>query len=227
MSTKAPLEGRFHLRQKPRPMATASEAAARPRSGRLPRVTQVLALAIHLEDMLRRGEAKDYADLARLSCLCRERVSQIVRHGLTDTWDPEQSFIALADRLLTADFLYTFDAGLLTRMVMLSCCQTAIGYAHPDSILGLANAFLVAGACTVGSTLWNVDDDATATLMSSFYRGIKEGVDASAAMSAAQQQLRSMAPWSHPVYWAPFRISGSFSNPFSGGGTRKMTMPES
>jgi hypothetical protein len=29
--------------------------------------------------MIRRGEAKDYADLARLSCLCRERISQIVR----------------------------------------------------------------------------------------------------------------------------------------------------
>lgn len=79
MNTKAPLEVRFHLRQKPRPMAEASEAAARPSPGRLPRVTQVLALAIHLEDMLRRGEAKDYADLARLSCLCRERISQIVR----------------------------------------------------------------------------------------------------------------------------------------------------
>ena len=39
----------------------------------------MLALAIHLEDMIRRGEAKDYADLARLSCLCRERISQIVR----------------------------------------------------------------------------------------------------------------------------------------------------
>ena len=29
--------------------------------------------------MLRRGDAKDYADIARLSCLCRERVSQIAR----------------------------------------------------------------------------------------------------------------------------------------------------
>jgi hypothetical protein len=39
----------------------------------------VLALAIHLEDMMRQGEAKDYADVARLSGLCRERISQIVR----------------------------------------------------------------------------------------------------------------------------------------------------
>jgi hypothetical protein len=79
MSAEGPLEIRFPLRQKPGTAAEGPEATARPNSGRLPRVTQVLALAIHLEDMIRRGEAKDYADLARLSCLCRERVSQIVR----------------------------------------------------------------------------------------------------------------------------------------------------
>jgi len=47
-------------------------------SGRLPRVTQVLALAIQFQDMLERGEARDYADLARLGCLSRERMSQIM-----------------------------------------------------------------------------------------------------------------------------------------------------
>ena len=144
-------------------------------------------------------------------------VLHLATHGLTDTWDAEQSFIAFSDQLVTADSLYTYDAGLATRLVMLSCCQTAIGYTHPDSILGLANAFLVAGACTVGSTLWNVEDDATSILMSRFYQEIKAGADASAAMSAAQRHLRSTAPWSHPIYWAPFRIGGSFSNPLSGG----------
>jgi hypothetical protein len=38
-----------------------------------------LALAIHFQDMIERGDAKDYADLARLGGLCRERVSQIMR----------------------------------------------------------------------------------------------------------------------------------------------------
>jgi hypothetical protein len=41
-------------------------------------VTQVLALAIHFQDMIERGEARDYADLARLGCLSRERMSQIM-----------------------------------------------------------------------------------------------------------------------------------------------------
>ncbi len=46
--------------------------------GRVPRVTQVMALAVQFQDMLQRGEARDYADLARLGCLTRERMSQIM-----------------------------------------------------------------------------------------------------------------------------------------------------
>jgi len=37
-----------------------------------------MALAIHFQDMIQRGQAKDYADLARLGCLTRERMSQIM-----------------------------------------------------------------------------------------------------------------------------------------------------
>ena len=48
-----------------------------PRS--LTRITQVLALAIHFENMLREGEAEDYAHIGRLTGMCRERISQIMR----------------------------------------------------------------------------------------------------------------------------------------------------
>src|SRR5579862_1476500 len=79
MTAGSPLEVRFSLRTKLRPAGEGNEQVPSRRAGRLPRITQALALAIHLEDMIRRGEAKDYADIARLSCLCRERISQIVR----------------------------------------------------------------------------------------------------------------------------------------------------
>src|ERR1700733_13505655 len=79
MTAGAPLEMRLSLRTKLRPASEGTEQVPSRRIGRLPRITQVLALAMHLEDMIRRGEANDYADLARLSCLCRERISQIVR----------------------------------------------------------------------------------------------------------------------------------------------------
>ena len=56
----------------------APSDAPRSTPGRLPRVTQVMALAIQLLDMIQRGDARDYADLARLGCLTRERMSQIL-----------------------------------------------------------------------------------------------------------------------------------------------------
>jgi hypothetical protein len=37
-----------------------------------------MALAVQFQDMIQRGEARDYADLARLGCLTRERMSQIM-----------------------------------------------------------------------------------------------------------------------------------------------------
>jgi hypothetical protein len=60
-------------------LPNCGEVATIQNRGRLPRITQVLSLAIEIEDILRRGDAKDYADVARLSGLCRERISQVVR----------------------------------------------------------------------------------------------------------------------------------------------------
>jgi len=57
--------------------STKKEAAVN--RGKLPRVTEVLALAIQFDDMIRRGVAKDHADLARLGCISKERISQIMR----------------------------------------------------------------------------------------------------------------------------------------------------
>jgi len=75
MSTTAPVEIQFPLRPKP---GNAAETELRS-AGRLPQATRTLALAIYFDEMIRRGDARDYADIARQACLCRERVSQIVR----------------------------------------------------------------------------------------------------------------------------------------------------
>lgn len=66
----------FQLRPSCRKEATKAPAAE---VGKLPRVAEVLALAIQFEDMIRRGIARDYADLARLGCISQERISQIMR----------------------------------------------------------------------------------------------------------------------------------------------------
>jgi hypothetical protein len=49
-----------------------------PMPPRIPRVTRLMALAIKFQDMVDRGEVRDYADLARLGHVTRARMSQIM-----------------------------------------------------------------------------------------------------------------------------------------------------
>ena len=75
----SPVEIQFRLHATGRSPGRSGPSDAPPLgTGRLPRVTQVVALAIHFQDMIRCGEARDYADLARLGCITRERLSQIM-----------------------------------------------------------------------------------------------------------------------------------------------------
>jgi len=72
------VEIQFRLHRSFQPPAKSRPEAPLSGNGRLPRVTQIMALAIHFQDLIKRGEARDYADLARLGCLTRERMSQIM-----------------------------------------------------------------------------------------------------------------------------------------------------
>jgi hypothetical protein len=71
------IQFRLHATRRPTGQAGSANISSSG-NGRLPRVTQVMALALQFQDMIERGEARDYADLARLGCLTRERMSQIM-----------------------------------------------------------------------------------------------------------------------------------------------------
>ncbi len=49
-----------------------------PALGRVPRISRLLALALYMDDLCRRGEVADYADLARLAMVTRARMTQIM-----------------------------------------------------------------------------------------------------------------------------------------------------
>ena len=62
----------------------ARHAAGRPKKAeapappRIPRITRLMALAIKFQEMIDRGEVKDYAELARFGSVTRARVTQIM-----------------------------------------------------------------------------------------------------------------------------------------------------
>lgn len=49
-----------------------------PSPERIPRISRLMALAIHFDAMIRRSEVRDYADLARLGGITRARATQIM-----------------------------------------------------------------------------------------------------------------------------------------------------
>lgn len=91
---------------------------------------------------------------------------------------------------LTAEDLGSFDLRQ-TDLVVLSACDTGLGCtAGGDGVLGLTRAFLTAGARSVVSSLWKVDDAATSLLMKEFYKNHWErGLSKSESLRQAQLRV--------------------------------------
>lgn len=67
------------VHQRRREIRAQPSSTSRPGSRpRIPRITRLMALAIKFQDMINRGEVRDYADLARLGYVTRARVTQIM-----------------------------------------------------------------------------------------------------------------------------------------------------
>jgi CHAT domain-containing protein len=94
-----------------------------------------------------------------------------------------------------------------TQLVVLSACDTGRGDVKlGQGVYGLRRAFLVAGAETVVTSLWKVDDETTSSLMETYYRNLLAGQGRSTALREAMRALRETRP--HPHYWAPFIALG-------------------
>jgi len=68
----------FGLGRRGRKVIAVGAAAKTPTLGRIPRIACLMALAIHVDDLVRRGEIADYAELARLAHVTRPRATQIM-----------------------------------------------------------------------------------------------------------------------------------------------------
>ena len=76
---------------------------------------------------------------------------------------------------------------LAADLVCLSACGTAGGYRSPsEGVFGLTRAFLAAGARTVVSTWWEVEDTAARRFMELFYARLRDGYDRDEAARRAR-----------------------------------------
>lgn len=141
-------------------------------------------------------------------------IVHIATHGQFSS-DPNETFLLLYDGLLKArefDRLLQGNPEQAIELLVLSACETATG--DKRATLGLAGVALRAGARSTLATLWQVDDESTATLMGNFYQELVENPDSSKAEALRRVQLQilqnSERDWQQPFYWAPYTLLGSW-----------------
>ena len=93
------------------------------------------------------------------------------------------------------------------KLVVLSCCHSGRGQIRAEGVVGIARAFLGAGARSVLVALWALDDKATKKLMSRFYENLIRGESASVSLHAAMKWMRDHG-FIKVSRWAPFTLIG-------------------
>lgn len=144
-------------------------------------------------------------------------ILHISTHGLADPHDSSRSGLVLSlvgrdgsprDGVLSAAEVSALR--LNASVVVLSACDTAVGKQFAgEGSLSLARAFLYAGADRVIATRWQIDDEASESLLTAFYRSMwRDGLSPAAALRQAQLALLHDPRWRSPFYWASFALQG-------------------
>ncbi len=168
----------------------------------------------------RKEEVDFAANLANATSddLSQYRIVHFATHGFLNSRHPELSGIVLSlvdekgrdqNGFLRAHEIY--DLRIPAELVVLSGCRTGLGKEiRGEGLIGLTRAFMHAGAARVLVSLWDVNDEATAELMTRFYSRLlgSDKLSPAAALRAAQVSMANDKRWSSPYFWAGFTLQG-------------------
>ncbi len=168
-----------------------------------------------------RGFAASRETLGSLD-LSKYAILHFATHGVLHPEKPEYSGFYLStvdtegrrqDGFINMQDIYGLNAPV--DLVVLSACRTGLGKdVRGEGLIGLTRGFMFAGASSVVSSLWRVDDEATSELMKHFYANMLEKkMRPAEALRAAQNTLRQVPHWQSPHFWAAFTLQGEFKQP--------------
>lgn len=132
-------------------------------------------------------------------------------HATANVRAPLSSAVILAGGPLSAESIAKAPLSG-TALVTISACSSAGRRTYAgEGPVGLAWAFLRAGAKRVVASQWDVSDVATANVMDGMYRALAaDRLPAEALREAKLELVRSRDPkYSRPYYWAPFILYGA------------------
>ena len=118
------------------------------------------------------------------------------------------------DGILTGEEIVSLDLSGV-EWVVLSACETGVGkVASGEGVMGLRRAFEVAGAGTVITSLWRIEDRATEAWMQRLYTARLAGATTAEAVRSAALGIllerRKQGKSTHPFYWGAFVAAGDW-----------------
>ena len=139
-------------------------------------------------------------------------IVHLATHAISSEIDGLRSRIYLASEDGAPAELYASDIGdqaLNADLVVLSACETGTGGRHAtEGRISLTRAYLAAGARSVVSSNWAVDDFATAAMMKTFYAHIQDGKPPHRALQLSRAAYLEQYPDAPPYKWAAFEAHG-------------------
>jgi CHAT domain-containing protein/Tfp pilus assembly protein PilF len=140
-------------------------------------------------------------------------IIHLAAHGKANDEHGDYSYLAfyqfqdsVENELLFVKDLYSMR--IKAALVVLSACESGIGeLQRGEGILSLARGFSWAGAASIVTTLWSIDDSASAGIMEQFYKNLTNGQNKDAALRNAKLDFikkRKGTNATHPLYWAAF-----------------------
>ncbi len=140
-------------------------------------------------------------------------ILHLASHGSANDKFGEYCFLAFTEQKdsIENELLYVrdlYNLQLNADMVVLSACETGVGeLRRGEGFISLAQGFIYAGAKSIITSLWAVNDESTKDLMIGFYKHLKTGMDKDAALRQAKLDYIEGADISnkaHPFFWAAF-----------------------
>lgn len=162
------------------------------------------------------------ANIEHFKQIAREySILHIATHAQADDQSnaSERAFLAFQpnDSFPENNYLYFNELPLLdldADLVVLSACETGIGTLHQgEGIASLARGFTQAGARSIVTTLWSVNDAQTSKLMTVFYQYLALGIPKDEALQKARSNYLESADdfYSHPFFWGAYVAIGDMS----------------
>lgn len=177
-------------------------------------VSELLGVEAYLKDRASQSVIDNHFIPVRdgqLNPLTSTRVVHFACHGIYHESDPLKSGILLASNArdtvntersdaeqsqkhyLTAEYILKRSLRIDASLVVLSACETGVNRVYPGGeIFGLTRSLLHAGAASLISSLWAVNDVSTEILMRMFYEQLRAGFSKIEALNNAQKYVRKL-----------------------------------